>query len=176
MQPIWAGEFAVQLRILIYIALAMVLGAIIGLERELLGKPAGLRTHMLVAGATAFFTAMSNVMVGESGRQLGFSLVQSDPIRIIQAVITGAAFLGAGTIIRSSSEDSVEGLTTAASIFFTSAIGVCVALSMILLAVGATLLGLVILRLVGFGENWLTKHVSSGLWVRPDSTKRSTGE
>jgi len=139
----------VQIRILGSVALAMFLGAIIGLEREAKDKPAGLRTHMLVAGAAAFLVALSDVAVQRFSVDLATGLVRSDPIRIIEAVITGISFLGAGTILRHSGSDHVEGLTTAASLLFVAALGICVALSQVLLAVGVTILVLVTLRGVG---------------------------
>ena len=139
----------VQVRILGSVALAMILGAVIGLEREAKSKPAGLRTHMLVAGAATFLVALSDVAVKRFNVDLGSELVRSDPIRIIQAVITGISFLGAGTILRHKGSDHVEGLTTAASLLFVAAIGFCVALSQVLLAIGVTALVLVTLRGVG---------------------------
>ena len=139
----------VQVRILGSVALSMILGAVIGLEREAKSKPAGLRTHMLVAGAATFLVALSDVAVKRFNVDLGSELVRSDPIRIIQAVITGISFLGAGTILRHKGSDHVEGLTTAASLLFVAAIGFCVALSQVLLAIGVTALVLVTLRGVG---------------------------
>ena len=115
-----------QLQTLAYVGLAMLLGAIIGLERELEDKPAGLRTHMLVGGAAALFVALADIVVGSLSAQLGSDLVRSDPVRIIEAVVTGVSFLGAGTIVLRRRERQVEGLTTAASILFTAAVGVCV--------------------------------------------------
>ena len=138
-----------QVKILVSVALAMILGAVIGLEREAKGKPAGLRTHMLVAGAAALLVALSDVAIKRLNVDVGTGLVRSDPIRIIQAVITGISFLGAGTILRHSGSDHVEGLTTAASLLFVAALGVCVALSQVLLAIGVTALVLVTLRGVG---------------------------
>jgi putative Mg2+ transporter-C (MgtC) family protein len=88
---------------------------------------------------------------------LGVELVRSDPVRIIEAVVTGISFLGAGTIILRRGKRQVEGLTTAASILFTAAVGVCVALSQLVLAVGATLLVLLILRGLGLLERQLGK-------------------
>jgi putative Mg2+ transporter-C (MgtC) family protein len=82
---------------------------------------------------------------------LGAQLVRTDPTRIIEAVITGVSFLGAGTIIRHRSTEQVEGLTTAASLLFAVAIGVCTALGQVLLAVGLTILALVTLR----GSSWV---------------------
>jgi putative Mg2+ transporter-C (MgtC) family protein len=146
-----------QLQILAYVGLAMLLGAIIGFEREVEEKPAGLRTHMLVAGAAALFVALADVVVSRFSIELGVELVRSDPVRIIEAVVTGISFLGAGTIILRRGKRQVEGLTTAASILFTAAVGVCVALSQLVLAVGATLLVLLILRGLGLLERQLGK-------------------
>jgi putative Mg2+ transporter-C (MgtC) family protein len=139
----------VQVKILGSVALAMLLGAAIGLEREAKDKPAGLRTHMLVAGAAALLVALSDVAVKRFNVDLGTGLVRSDPIRIIEAVITGISFLGAGTILRHRGSEHVEGLTTAASLLFVAALGVSVALSQVLLAIGVTALILVTLRGLG---------------------------
>ena len=152
------GLYQIQFQILTHVALAMLLGAAIGLEREIEDKPAGLRTHMLVAGAAALFVALSDVMIKHFNVVLGGELVRSDPIRIIQAVITGVSFLGAGTIIRRSSTRQVEGLTTAASILFAAAVGVCAALSQLVLAGGVTALVLITLRGVGYVEQWLEQR------------------
>ena len=154
------GLDAKQVRMLGRVALAMLLGAIIGFERELEDKPAGLRTHMLVSGAAALFVTLADVVVGSMNAQLGSGLVRSDPIRIIEAVVTGVSFLGAGTIVLHKREQQVEGLTTAASILFTAAVGVCVALTQGMLAVGATGLALVTLRGVGLLESWLARRRS----------------
>lgn len=143
-----------ELQILGCVALAMVLGAIIGFEREKADKPAGLRTHMLVAGAAALLVTLGDIVVARFDVALGRGLVQSDPTRIIEAVITGVSFLGAGTIIRHRGKNQVEGLTTAASLLFASALGMCVALSRAMLAVGLTLLVLFTLRGMGLARRW----------------------
>lgn len=135
-----------QWEILIVVGLAMVLGAAIGFEREAADKPAGLRTHMLVAGASAFLVALGDVVVVQFDLDVQQQLIQADPIRLMEAVITGVSFLGAGTIIRHRGSGYVEGLTTAASVLFASAIGMAVALSQGLLAIGATIIVLIILR------------------------------
>lgn len=135
-----------QLKILFQVFLAMVLGAFIGLEREFADKPAGLRTHMIVASAATLLVGISNSLTIQFSLGLGDQLVRTDPIRVIEAIITGVSFLGAGTIIRRASGSSVEGLTTAASLLFSVAIGICVALSLWVLAVGATFLVLLALR------------------------------
>jgi len=138
-----------QLRGLGYIALSMLLGAVIGFDREVKDKPAGLRTHILVAGAAAFFVILAEYIVKRLIAVIGADIVRSDPIRLIQAVVTGIGFLGAGTIIFRQGKEQVIGLTTAGSILFTAAVGMCVALSQLVLAVGATLLALIVLRGLG---------------------------
>lgn len=121
-----------------------------GLDREAARKPAGLRTHMLVSGAAALLVLLGQVMVRNYDAKLA-SLLTSDPIRIIEAIITGVSFLGAGTIIRNQREgNQVEGLTTAASLLLAAAIGISVALSQWIVAVGLTLLVLVVLRFLGY--------------------------
>jgi putative Mg2+ transporter-C (MgtC) family protein len=142
----------IELQILAYVGLAMLLGAAIGFEREIEDKPAGLRTHMLVAGAAALLVALGDVVVRHFDVYLGTELVRSDPVRIVEAVITGVSFPGAGTIIRHRSKRQIEGLTTAASILFTAGVGVCVALSQVVLALGVTALVLITLRGVGFAQ------------------------
>jgi putative Mg2+ transporter-C (MgtC) family protein len=147
-----------EFQILAYVAVAMLLGALIGLEREFKDKPAGLRTHMLVAGAAALLLSLGDVVTSHFQLELGGQVVQADPIRIMEAVITGVSFLGAGTIIRSRAGGQVEGLTTAASILVAAAVGVCVALSQIVLALGVTVLVLITLRGLGFAEKWLAQR------------------
>lgn len=137
-----------QFELLGTVALAMGLGALIGLEREVTGRPAGLRTHMLVAGAAALLVGLGDVIIQSFEIQVSGTSLRSDPIRIIEAVITGVSFLGAGTIIRTQAQDSVQGLTTAASLLFVAAIGICVALSQFVLATGVALLILIVLRLL----------------------------
>jgi putative Mg2+ transporter-C (MgtC) family protein len=144
-------EYLLELKMLGFVAMAMVLGAAIGFERELADKPAGMRTHMLVAGAAALLVLLADALVAHFGRVLPSGLVRGDPIRIIQAIVTGVAFLGAGTIIRHG-RNPVEGLITAATILFTAAVGICVAVRQLVLAGGATLLALVTLRLLGILE------------------------
>lgn len=144
-----------QYHILVSVIVAMLLGAITGVEREMANKPAGLRTHMLVAGAAALLVSLSNTAVEHFTADVGSNLVRTDPIRILEAVIAGVSFLGAGTIIRRRSDQEVEGLTTAASMLFVAAIGVCIGLEQWLLGIGATVLGLLTLRVVPIIERVL---------------------
>ena len=148
----------IEFQILACVGLAMLLGAAIELEREIEDKPAGLRTHMLVAGAAALLVALGDVVVRRFNVGLGSELVRSDPVRIIEAVITGVSFLGAGTILRRSAKRQVEGLTTAASILFAAAVGICVASSQLVVAVGVTALVLFTLRGVGFVQRRLEQR------------------
>src|SRR5262245_46564658 len=100
-----------QFQILGYIALAMLFGSVVGADREAARKPAGLRKHMLVSGAASLLVLLGQFTVRSYDEKLGIHLT-SDPIRVIEAVVTGVSFLGAGTIIRNRDGDHVEGLTT----------------------------------------------------------------
>src|SRR5687768_16484121 len=128
---------------LIRLVAAAVLAAVLGWEREQAHKSAGLRTHMLVGIAATLYTALAELSVrayeGEAG-------LRSDPIRAIQAVAVGIGFLGGGMIVVSRSGNRVLGLTTAASIWATAAIGIAAGLAHYRLAVGGTVLLLVVLR------------------------------
>ena len=147
-----------QAYILGIVTLAMLLGACVGFDRELADRPAGLRTHMLVSGAAAFLVALGDVLVTHFDVEMNNNALRSDPIRIIEAVVTGVAFLGAGTIIRDGSGNSVKGLTTAASLLFVAAIGVCVALAQFVTALGTTVLVLLTLRGARSIDHWLRRR------------------
>ncbi len=146
-----------ELQIAFNVLIAMVLGGLIGVEREIADRPAGLRTHMLVAGASGLFVALGTTLVQDAQLELDDNLLRSDPIRIVEAVITGISFLGAGTIIRRQGS-TVQGLTTAASILMAAAIGVAVALNLWLLSVSVTLLTLVVLRAIPFLVRGIIPH------------------
>jgi putative Mg2+ transporter-C (MgtC) family protein len=134
---------------LVSILVAMLLGGLVGLEREIAGKPAGLRTNMLVAGASAFIVKLSDLLVERFVADVGqTALIRVDSLRVIEAVVTGVSFIGAGTIIRRSEDLEVEGLTTAATLLFTAALGMAVALGAPWLALGAALAVVVTLRVV----------------------------
>ena len=137
-----------DLAVLGRVALAMLFGAMLGLDRELAKKPAGLRTHMLVSGAACLFVSIGLwVQIFYAGaEQSGEINIQSDPMRIIEAVITGISFLGAGTILRSGDANKVEGLTTAATVLLASALGLLVGVGHWMLAGGITLMTLIALH------------------------------
>lgn len=124
----------------------MFLGGVIGYERERANKPAGLRTHMLIAGAAALLVALGDALLWRFAADGSAEHIRSDPIRIVEAVITGISFLGAGTIFRNRDSQSVEGLTTAASMLITGSIGIASALGQWWTAIGATVLTLLVLR------------------------------
>ncbi len=128
---------AIDLELMLRVVLAFVLGGVIGYEREMIERPAGLRTHMLVAAGSAAFTVVSVFgFVGEG--------TVRDPARVAAQIVTGVGFLGAGTIWRTSS--TVRGLTTAASIWLVAAIGMLAGGGMYLLAMFTTLCGFATLR------------------------------
>jgi putative Mg2+ transporter-C (MgtC) family protein len=132
----------------------MLLGAVIGFEREIAAKPAGLRTHMMVAGAAALLVALGDTMTHRFATQFADNVIQSDPVRIVEAIIAGISFLGAGTIIRTRGKGGVEGLTTAASLLLVAAIGVSVALAQYVVAVGVTVMALVVLNGLWWVDGW----------------------
>jgi putative Mg2+ transporter-C (MgtC) family protein len=145
-----------QLQLVGRVALAMVLGAAIGLERELSVKPAGLRTHMLVAGAAALFVGLADTLALKFFEEAYADTLRVEPIRIVGAIITGISFLGAGTIFRDQ-RGSIEGLTTAASILVVSGIGIAVALDQFVLAVCVTILVLHVLVVARALERFLER-------------------
>lgn len=137
------------------VAFSIFLGGLIGLEREWASKPAGFRTHMLIAGASTLFVILGDIMIHSFVEATVPDTLQTDPIRIMEAIITGISFLGAGTIIFKDQINTVEGLTTAASILFVSGIGMAVALSQFLLSFILTAMVIIILLVLGQIQNWI---------------------
>lgn len=125
--------------VIIKLVAATLLGAIVGIQRERAGKPAGLRTHILVTlGTTVFVIACSGV---------GMSLDALS--RVIQGIVTGIGFIGAGSILKLDKERDIQGLTTAAGVWMAAAIGVAVGLGSLGVALLSTLFTLIILTLAG---------------------------
>lgn len=125
-------------RITLRLLLAATLGGLLGFEREQRGKAAGMRTHMLVALGAALFVLIP--------QQAGIS--DADLTRVIQGVIVGVGFLGAGTILKSTNEETVKGLTTAAGLWLTAAIGIAAGFGREASAVLSTFLALIIFYLM----------------------------
>jgi putative Mg2+ transporter-C (MgtC) family protein len=140
---------------IVRVMLAFVLGSVVGYQRERVGRPAGLRTHMLVCAGSACFTVASAY-----GFQ-GFS-TNADPARLAAQILTGIGFLGAGTIFRTGS--TVKGLTTASTIWITAAIGIVAGLGMLLLALATT------------AFTWFTLTVLKSVETRNGSQSSRTGE
>ena len=122
-------------RIVVRLTAAAVLGGLLGWEREHAGKAAGVRTHMLVAMGAALFVLVA--------QQAGISA--GDNSRVLQGIVAGVGFLGAGTILKGDAEGQVKGLTTAAGIWLTAAIGVAAGMGLESTAVLSTALALVVL-------------------------------
>ncbi|KKB80195.1 hypothetical protein VW35_07165 [Devosia soli] len=123
----------------IRLAIAAVLGAIIGFERQIRTAEAGLRTHILIAVAAALFT----ILTFEIFHTIEVGNGQSDPIRAVEAVTAGIAFLGAGAIFRSGG--TIQGLTTGAGMWLAGAVGVASALGFYTVAAGTTILAVLVL-------------------------------
>lgn len=141
-----------QLVVLLSTAYAMLLGGIIGFERELKDRPAGFRTHMLVAGAAALLVGLGDLIANHFSAQHAQALLRVDPIRLIEAVVTAVGFLGAGAIFRRAGGNSISGLTTAASLLMVATIGIAAGLHAQLLALGATVLTLSVLVILAWVE------------------------
>lgn len=131
-------------RPLVRLTLALVCGAVIGLQRERAGKSAGLRTHILVATGSTLF------IVGALETAMHDDAVS----RVVQGLITGIGFLGAGAILKREKEQDIRGLTTAAGIWMTAAIGVSVGLGRFGVAVAATACTWAVLSLLRQLERW----------------------
>jgi len=122
-------------RILTRLLLAAVLGGVLGYEREQQGKAAGVRTHMLVAMGAALFVLVP--------QQAGMTV--PDMSRVIQGIVAGIGFLGGRRIIKNRGEDDVQGLTTAAGVWMTAAIGIACGLGRESTALLSTMLTLIVL-------------------------------
>jgi putative Mg2+ transporter-C (MgtC) family protein len=150
-----------RLELLFQLALAVLLGGAIGLERELRGKPAGLRTNVLICiGATLFTVLSAHISAG-----------RGDPGRIAAQVLTGIGFIGAGTILHM--RGAITGLTSAATIWVVTAIGMAVGASAYVEAVGATLLVGIVLVGLGRAEDFLASKLATSRLVihaRPEAT------
>ena len=157
----FTADWSLQLLLVAEVAFAMLLGGVIGFERELANKPAGFRTHMLVAGASALLVGMGETLVAKFAEDAGHELIQADPFRIIGAVVSGVSFLGAGTIFRGGRQH-VEGLTTAASLLISASLGVAVGSRQWITAIGVTLLTLAVLRALVFVEAAISRNEKRG--------------
>lgn len=136
------------------IALAALLGGILGFEREIKEKAAGMRTHLLVSSSAAAIVVLGRILNDEA---VAAGRLGGDPTRALHAVVTGIGFIGAGAIMFRNRDREPQGLTTAASLFFAATVGIAVAVEEIAIAIGMTALALIALA----GLPWLTRIVRS---------------
>jgi len=132
------GDGASIVRIVVRLLVAVVLGGVLGWERESVGAPAGLRTHMLVSLGSSLFVLIP----------LQAGMKMEDLSRVLQGVTAGIGFLGAGAILKQRDRNDVRGLTTAASIWLTAALGVAAGMGREATALLSTLFALVILAIL----------------------------
>lgn len=158
---IWWGQ--VDLYIVLQMALAVVLGGVIGIERELHGRPAGLRTMALVCLGATLVMILSNRLLPQLPLGDHGALYRIDPGRTIAGVVTGIGFLGGGVILRLS--DVLRGVTTAAAIWFVAALGVVIGQGELGIAMIAAAFGLTVLWVFQYlerplhGQIYPTVHV-----------------
>jgi len=141
-------ELSEDVSILLRVAAAMLFGGVIGVERELGKHAAGLRTHMLIAGAAALIVGLGDSVAEHFQQDRYRDLLQVDPIRLIEAVVACVGFVGAGAILRGNKDGEVSGLTTASSLIMAAAIGIAVGIGAWVIASGVTVLCLVVLTVL----------------------------
>jgi putative Mg2+ transporter-C (MgtC) family protein len=142
--------FIIPLKLL----LAILLGGIIGIERERMGKPAGSRTYALIALASTLFTVLSVEGFG--------AMANSDPSRIAGQILVGLGFIGAGIIIFHRQNEQIEGLTTAAALWATAAVGMAIGINWYFVAVVSSVFIFLILFIVRKVE--FNKKKKNTLW------------
>lgn len=146
--------------ILIRILIASLLGGLIGLERDMHGRAAGLRTHLLVSMGAAVFTILSEI-IAKNSNAIGF---QADPGRIAAQVVAGIGFLGAGVILKEGA--TIRGLTTAACLWGAAAIGMATGYGYYEIAIFATAIALISLVFLKFTERLYAKDAYRVLSIR----------
>lgn len=147
-------DWKAELTVVATTAYAMALGGIIGFEREMKNRPAGFRTHMLVAGAAALLLGIGHLVL-EVPTWPYPKTTQIDPLRLVEAVVAGVAFIGAGTIFSSRGRDTVTGITTAASLLMVAVVGAAAGLRYHWLALAMTLLTMLVLTVL----NWIEQRL-----------------
>lgn len=145
---IQAFDAVAWLDTLLRLVLAVAAGAVLGWERERLQKPAGLRTHMMVALGAAAYMLVTLKFTSQLSPDM--PLINIDPTRALAGIIGGVGFLGAGTIIES--RGNVRGITTAASIWVVAAIGIACGLGMYQIAIPTVAIAILVLTAIGMFE------------------------
>jgi len=133
-------DLSFEIELVVRLVLGFILSAVVGLEREVSLKPAGLRTHILVGLGSTLLTILSL-----------HAFPESDSARVAASIVVGIGFLGAGTIIKT--EQKVIGLTTAATLWIVSSIGIASGSGLYLLAITVTILSFIVLRLTIFEKS-----------------------
>jgi putative Mg2+ transporter-C (MgtC) family protein len=146
-----------MIRVTLRLLVALAIGAMVGLQRELTHKPAGLRTHMLLALGTALIVVSADA----SG------MSKSDLSRVVQGLVTGIGFLGGGAILKLTAEHEIHGLTTAAGLWMTAAASAAAGLGQLALAIVGMCLGLIVLAAFVRLERRLGHHASQDAANRP---------
>jgi putative Mg2+ transporter-C (MgtC) family protein len=154
------GEIAVRL------LLTMLAGGLIGLNRGEHGRPAGLRTTMIVCLAASIAMILANLLLDTTGKHLD-SFVNIDPMRLPLGILTGMGFIGAGAVLRQ--KDRVLGLTTAASLWFVTVIGLCLGSGHIVLGMVGAVLALLILEGLWYVDRSILQDRHALLTVTTDS-------
>ncbi len=146
-------SFVNELISLLHVVIAAVLTGVIGYERGDIHKPAGVRTNMIVGGAVCMLVLLGEVIIIHYINLGHEEIISADPTRIMQAIIVGISFIGAGIVLHDKKEEEVKYLTSSATILFSTGIGISVALKQYIFAVGVTILVLVINRLLA--HTWI---------------------
>lgn len=134
-----------QLFVLLKVLIAAILSGVVGFERESENKPAGLRTHMIVGSATCLLISLGSFLILDYSEESHImDSLRTDPLRMIEAIVVGVSFIGAGTILKSEKEEKIKYLTTSAALLFAAGIGIAVGLELYILAVGVSVIGLLI--------------------------------
>jgi len=144
-----------QLNILLNVVVASILSGIVGFEREKAQKSAGFRTNIIVGGTSCLLVKLMVVISVSFSDSVPAELIQIDPIRMIEAIIVGVSFIGGGTILKSPKEEKIKNLTTAATLLYSSGIGISVALDQFVLAAGLAVLAVIINLVLGWLESFV---------------------
>lgn len=126
--------------IVIKVILAAFLTAFVGYEREKFKKPAGVKTNMIMGSISCYFVANSTHLIDWVSQNEEKVALSTDPLRLIQAIVIGVSFIGAGTILKSERKNTVLYLTTAATLLYSAGIGISVAIQQYVISIGLTLL------------------------------------
>jgi putative Mg2+ transporter-C (MgtC) family protein len=161
----WSGaEVATNIVVFMNLLGALLLGLVVGYERSYHGRAAGMRTYGLVCMASAALTVIVGYPNFWYGGHVSVAMASADPTRVIQGIVTGVGFLGAGVIMKEGL--NISGLTTAASIWASSAIGVLVGVGFYAAAILLTVLSAVCMMWVSKLEGWLPSHPAVGVSLR----------